>query len=284
MDSFLKSLLAAQPIPTKRCVVVVDNAKYHPERWTKLPRKVRSNLLKTYQSAKLNRGVDLHSSSRWGIEGSGRTPRTSLSDSAIPRPPSQPQRQQSLGAAPLPPSQPQRQKSVSSEEIAPISATAVSQRKRAPLPPTQPRRHPSIDVQDWVPPSSRPPFTGINGMNTLKEEASPEVPRMPRRKPSQDLRGSWHSKSPQMPQSRKKKTSSVIRCGPNPAEYDVMPPAHKLNASTTQPLFKSFPHVKRSSASLIDDDSDSDCDEDCDQDKPELFNTAFIAMRAVHGF
>ena len=148
MDSFLKTLL----VEDCSCVVVVDNARCHHERWSDMPRRLRHSL--TLESDKINtpplrrkrkkqgvkrstthparRNMDNPCQTRWGTAAAAQKKQPSASDDSC--------------SVPAPPSCPQRQKSIEVKKQQSASRSAV------PAPPSCPQRQQSLEVvtpQDW---------------------------------------------------------------------------------------------------------------------------------------
>jgi hypothetical protein len=221
MDTFLKQLLVERS--AEPSLVVVDNARYHTDRWSKLPGRVRFSLLPskgdpTTQGAKSKRnkkhvGRSLsHSISRTTED------RWSCSTSESPSPRREKLNATTIKSAPLaPPSCPQRQQSieVTAETLALMSCSDVTCNEA----PNFPERKQSVEYSP----------------NTVLDNAG-HLPRMPERQTSDAFGGFTCLPPPPMTMESAKKSLPAPQLG----------------------FFSS--RVKRSEASLLDDDDDSDDD------------------------
>lgn len=174
MDSFLKALLSANDCSG---VVVVDNAKFHPESWSEMPRRLRNNLTlkndvvdtppltrrkkKPQRCYSDSQRMENPCKGRWG----GGVQQKEQLESCDPAPPAPPQRQRSIGDpkkqqevhVPAPPACPQRQKSI---EVTPLNWTSGKSSPSSVLEsvveegPRMPKRQASValDSTDCLPP------------------------------------------------------------------------------------------------------------------------------------
>lgn len=232
MDSFLKSLLVEQQadICTNDCIVVVDNARLHPDSWSELPTRLRDNLtLKSdpFHSAKpltrrkkkqanqccnIPHALEAPCPTRWGCSNKCNSTTTNKSKKLKQK------KQPALtpSAAPAPPSCPQRQKSI---EVTP---------------------------QDWA--------NLKNSPSSVLDSVTEEGPRMPKRQASVALESA--DSLPPPPMMLTTTTMPVISRSSSPTRSN----RDSESSMLFSPDFSK--KVKRSSVSLLDDDSDSESEDE----------------------
>ncbi|CAB9504778.1 expressed unknown protein [Seminavis robusta] len=196
MDTFIKALLVERSQSDRTFApLVVDNARHHAERWSELPRRVRTSLLlnnvdptRIHKAANrkfVGRSNSLGSEDRW----------TSCGDSS----PKQQRRPNKQAAAPLaPPACPQRQQSieVTAETLALMGA--CSDTDCAHLAPSCPQRRKSVEISHISP----------NSVMMLP----PNLPKMPERKSSEDS-DLLYSSVPPPPMTIQKKNNTAPLLG-----------------------------------------------------------------------
>ena len=303
MDSFLQTLLVERSfsfpaelnspnrsnINSKSCIVVDDNARCHNERWSRLSRKVRSQMdprsqrKKKTSSTSSRATVDRSfsnsstgsagSTSRWmSMEGSASIPRSGASGqpggsfvsmgavdaAAIPAPP---QRQKSIEV-----NQQQLQRHIRGEHN---SARAASILPRAP------QRQQSIEIGTG---------SGHNPNNTVSTSSSYGRVKMPAVIPEEQLAG-----TPRMPERQASDQPCEemgmyggITLTPLPPTTSggmsmatMLPHNLQRKEEDVQLAGQSFTKViKRTRASLLDDDDDDDEDDAMELDHPRLMMPA----------
>lgn len=232
MDSFLKSLLVEQQsdICTNDCIVVVDNARLHPDSWSELPTQLRDNLTlksdpfhstkpltrrrkkQVNQCCNRTHALEAPCPTRWGCSNKCNSATSTKGNK------SRQKKQPALApsAAPAPPSCPQRQKSI---EVTP---------------------------QDWA--------NLKNSPSSVLDSLAEEGPRMPKRQASVALESADSLPPPPM----------MLTTTTLPVPTRSSSPIRSSSATTPTMLFSpDFSRkVKRSSVSLLDDDSDSESEDE----------------------
>lgn len=226
MDSFMKTLLVERSLVVSQesCTVVVDNARCHPQSWSKMPRRIRNSLMMK---------SDLRSSSMPQTRRKKDVRRTKSGSSSRGRP--------TRKSRPVTVDDPcsSRWKSISNTKQRQQPAAAVTQTSVVPAPPSCPQRQQSIEVtpQDWANVMKGGPSSVLE---SLQEEAGP---RMPKRQTSEGL-GQDVSSLPPPPMSLDTKLDTSRNSEP------------LLVTSSFSKV------VKRSRASLLDDDDDDESTDD----------------------